>query len=192
MIPINIYLDLSKAFDTLLHDILLDKMSYYGVNGVAYDLLRSYLTQRQQIVEFDGFLSKSLETKTGVPQGSVLGPFLFSIYINDLPVSTNLFKIIMYAELLKITDWLAANKLSLNASKTKFIVFHSDKKIVRYPKLFINDVKIERVDCFNFLGLQINHNLKWNKHTSHVSLKITKITGLLHKLKLKFPTSRFS
>ena len=163
LIPINIYLDLSKAFDTLLHDILLDKMSYYGVNGVAYNLLRSYLTQRQQIVEFDGFLSKSLDIKTGVPQGSVLGPFLFSIYINDLPVSTNLFKMIMYAddttlfcdinniqnleitlnaELLKITDWLAANKLSLNASKTKFMVFHSDKKIVRYPKLFINDVKI--------------------------------------------------
>ena len=91
LIPINIYLDLSKAFDTLLHDILLDKMSYYGVNGVAYNLLRSYLTQRQQIVEFDGFLSKSLEIKTGVPRGSVLGPFLFSIYINDLPVSTNLF-----------------------------------------------------------------------------------------------------
>ena len=73
-------------------------MSYYGVNGVAYDLLRSYLTQRQQIVHFDGFLSKSLELKTGVPQGSVLGPFLFSIYINDLPVSTNLFKMIMYAD----------------------------------------------------------------------------------------------
>ena len=94
LIPINIYLDLSKAFDTLLHDILLDTMSYYGVNGVAYELLRSYLTQRQQIVEFDGFLSKSLEIKTGVP----LGPFLFSIYINDLPVSTKLFKMIMYAD----------------------------------------------------------------------------------------------
>ena len=66
-------------------------------------------------------------------------------------------------------------------SKTKFMVFHSDKKIVRYPKLFINDVKIERVDCFNFLGLQLNHNLKWNKHI--------KITGLLHKSKLKFSTS---
>ena len=79
--------------------------------------------------------------------------------------------------------------LRQNASKTKFMVFHSDKKIVRYPKLFINDVKIERVDCFNFLGLQLYHNLKWNKHISHVSLKVTKITGLLHKLKLKFPTA---
>ena len=72
LIPINNYLDLSKAFDTQLHDILLDEMSYYGVNGVANDLLRSYLTQSQQIVEFDGFLTKSLEIKTGVPQGSVL------------------------------------------------------------------------------------------------------------------------
>ena len=107
---------------------------------------------------------------------------VFVIVIQNLEITLN-------AELLKITDWLAANKLSLNASKTKFMVFHSDKKVVRYPKLFINDVKIERVDCFNFLGLQLNHNLKWNKHINHVSLKITKITGLLHKLKLKFITS---
>ena len=98
LIPIYIYLDLSKAFDTLHHDILLDKMSCYGVNGVANDPLRSYLTQRQQIVEFNGFLSKFLEIKTGVPQRSVLGPFLFSIYFNDLPVSTNIFKMIMYAD----------------------------------------------------------------------------------------------
>ena len=66
-------------------------MSYYGVNGVAYNLLRSYLTQRQQIVEFDGILSKSLKIKTGLPQGSVLGTFLFLIYFNGLPVSTNIF-----------------------------------------------------------------------------------------------------
>ena len=74
------------------------------------------------------------------------------------------------AELRKITDWVAANKLSLNAGKTKFMVFHSDKKIVMYPKLLINDVEIECVDCFNFLGLQLNHILKWNKHISHVQL----------------------
>ena len=155
-IPINIYIDLSKAFDTLIHDILLDKMSFYGVNGVAKKLLKSYLTQRQQIVEYNGSQSDSLEIKTGIPQGSVLGPFLFSVYINDLPLCTDMFNMIMYAddttlfcdinsipdgehslnaELSKITDWLAANKLSLNASKTKFMVFHSDKKTVQYPKI---------------------------------------------------------
>ena len=66
------------------------------------------------------------------------------------------------------------------------MIFHSDKKIVMYSKLLINDVEI---DCFNFLGLQLNHNLKWNKHISHVSLNITKITGLMHKLKLEFTAS---
>ena len=69
-------------------------------------------------------------------------------------------EITLNAELLKITDWLAANKISLNASKTNFMVFHSDEKIVMYPKLLINGVEIERVDCFNFLGLQLNHKLK--------------------------------
>ena len=101
--------------------------------------------------------------------------------MNDLPLCTDMFNIIMYAddttlfcdinsipdvehplnaELSKISDWLADNKLSLNANKTKFMVFHSDKKPVRYPKLHINATEIERTDHFNFLGLQLNHNLK--------------------------------
>ena len=77
IIPINIYIDLSKAFDTLIHSILLDKMSYYGVNGVAENLLQSYLSHRHQVVDFNGSTSDTLEIKTGVSQGSVLGPFLF-------------------------------------------------------------------------------------------------------------------
>ena len=184
IIPINIYIDLSKAFDTLIHSVLLDKLSHYGVNGVAKKLLQSYLSNRHQVVDFNGSTSDTLEIKTGVPQGSVLGPFLFSVYINDLPTCTDIFNMIMYAddttlfcdingnpadehllnmELCKITDWLSANKLSLNVNKTKCMIFHSDKKTVLYPKLFIDDIEIERVDYFNFLGLQLPHTLKWNK-----------------------------
>ena len=94
-------------------------------------------------------------------------------------------------ELCKITDWLSANKLSLNVNKTKCMIFHSDKKTVLYPKLFIDNIEIERVDYFNFLGLQlhVHHTLKWNKQLSCISLKISKITGLLHKLKSEYPTS---
>ena len=77
IIPINIYIDLSKAFDTLIHRILLDKLSHYGVNGVAKQLLQSYLSNSHQVVDFNGSTSDTLEIKTGVPQGSVLGPFFF-------------------------------------------------------------------------------------------------------------------
>ena len=79
---------------------------------------------------------------------------------------------VLNTELCKITDWLYANKLSLNVNKTKCMVFHSHKKKILYPKLFIDAIEIECVDCFNFLGLQLNHTLKWNKLLSCVSLKI--------------------
>ena len=79
---------------------------------------------------------------------------------------------VLNTELCKITHWLSANKLSLNVNKTKCVVFHSDKKKVLYPKLFIGAIEIERVDYFNFLGLQLNHTLKWNEQLSCVSLKI--------------------
>ena len=86
---------------------------------------------------------------------------------------------LLHIELCKITDWLPANKLSLNVNKTKCMIFYSDIKTVLYPK-FINNIEIERVDYFNFLGLQLHHTLEWNKQLSCISLKISKITGLLY------------
>ena len=140
--PVNIYIDLSKAFDTLNFDILLYKLHYYGITDIALKLLNSYMSNRKQYVKYNVNESGFKEIKTGVPQGSILGPLLFSIYINDLSTISNTFKCIMYAddttiyfntedfpkdnlakhittELDKVDVWLKHNKLSLNVEKTK-------------------------------------------------------------------------
>ena len=196
----NIYIDLSKAFDTLNHDILLQKLKYYGITGTSVNLLQSYLIERYQYVEYNGHRSNTLPISTGVPQGSVLGPLLFLICTNDLPMVTAVFNMLMYAddatlycnihqnvsevvinnELLKVIEWLAANKLSLNVGKTKFMVFHMHNKVVSYLDLHLNGNKIERVKQFNFLGLILHASLSWDKHSNHISLKVSKAIGILY------------
>ena len=154
-IPINIYLDLSKAFDTLNHHIRLHKLKYYGLNNSAIKICQSYLANRKQYVKYNNAKSKLTDINIGVPQGSIMGPLLFIIYNNDIILSSDIFKCIMYADdttlftsiknskegniqnqlinngLSKISDWLLPNKLSLNAAKTKFMFFNMPhKKII--------------------------------------------------------------
>ena len=97
-VPINMYIDLSKAFDSLNHSILLNKLRHYGISGCSYELFCSYLSNGLQFVAFNGKMSTKLAISTGVPQGSVLGPLLFLIYINDLPMVSNIFTMLMYAD----------------------------------------------------------------------------------------------
>ena len=137
-IPTSIFLDLSKAFDTLNFDILLCKLKYYGIDGISLNLIKSYLINRFQYVQFENSESGLREIKTGIPQGSILGPLFFSIVINDLVNSSTKFRFLMYAddttiyfnfplvnrefeincELEKVNTWLKLNKLSINVDKT--------------------------------------------------------------------------
>ena len=170
LIPFVIFFDLSKAFDTLNYKILLHKLKYYGLGNVAYNLIENYLTNRQQQVKLGNTSSKLLPMCIGVPQGSILGPLLFSICINDLPKSCPKLNCIMYAddttlysfvenfesndvereincELDKVNLWLKANKLSLNVTKTKCMFFHK-RKILPPINLSINNAKVENVIKF--------------------------------------------
>ena len=209
-VSLAIFMDLSKAFDTLDHQILLTKLNFYGIGGLALDWFSSYLTGRKQYVEVDGVKSGLLPLSTGVPQGSILGPLLFLIYMNDIPNANEDFKYILYADdttlfstiqvlattpfdvnnqLTQIYDWLAVNKLSLNIKKTKYIVFHAINKDIDglIPELKINDIIIERVENFNFLGLIFNEHMFWKHHINTIANKLIKLSGILNKLKRFLP-----
>ncbi len=211
-VPFAIFLDLSKAFDTLNHTILLDKLEHYGIRGIAKKLLQSYLCNRTQFVQIKDTKSTIITLNIGVPQGSVLGPLLFNIYINDMKQSTNKFDCIHYAddttlistinyfskskkdisaaideELSKVNAWLLAQKLCLNISKTRCMLFHMPQKKVPPLTLSINNIAIENVKVFNYLGLMLDTNLKWNPHVQKVGNKISQINGVINKLKFEFP-----
>ena len=214
-IPFNIYIDLSKAFDTLDHAILMDKLYYYGVQGTSLDLLRNYLVKRKQYVQIGEVKSDITYLSTGVPQGSILGPLLFIIYINDIAKCSNLLHTIIYAddttlvgnistfelrngrtldeninfELLKLTDWLKVNKLSLNANKTKLMIFHMPQRKLNPPIIKIDEIQLEPISNFNFLGIIINENINWSKHINKISYSISKTIGIIRKLKNVLPSS---
>ena len=143
---IGIFLDLSKAFDTIDHKILIQKLDHYGIRGITQLWFQEYLRNRKQIVKFNQIKSKEMVIKSGVPQGSILWPILFLLYINDIENCSKLISFILFAddtnifysnkclktlsniiqtEIDKVAEWLNGSKLSLNTTKTKVILFRS-------------------------------------------------------------------
>jgi len=113
----SIFLDLKKAFDFVNHTILLKKLYHYGFRGPAYNFLQSYLSKRAICTKTENQVSKLYEVEYGVPQGSVLGPFLFSLYLNDLPIASNFVTTLFADDTDKIDNWMTFNKLTINYKK---------------------------------------------------------------------------
>jgi len=203
------FCDLSKAFDTISHDILLYKLHVYGIRGKANDLIRSYLSNRQQYVDFDSSKSQCLPVECGVPQGSILGPLLFLIYINDIKNCTpeNILSfaddttmllshsdpVLLYdranRSLSDLFHWFCANKLSLNAKKTQYILIqpHGLTHYQHTLSLKINGEPLSRVNASKFLGITIDESLSWKPHLACVNKKISNALFIIKQLKFSLP-----
>ena len=200
----GVFIDLKKAFDTVNHDILLLKLEHYGIRGVAYSWFKSYLSDRKQFVSLNGVDSNLKNISCGVPQGSVLGPLLFLLYINDLPNISSKLKFFLFAddtniyfeskdlrniekiiniELKKFYEWLCINRLSLNISKTKFVVFHAPNK-PKFPiTILINNKAIDEDKYIKYLGVTLDSQLSFKFHIDELTKKISRGIGLLYKLR---------
>ena len=197
--PSIIFLDIKKAFDTVDHKLLIKKLKFYGVEGTVILWIENYLTGRYQATKSGGKVSLLKLIMCGVPQGSILGPLLFSIFVNDLPYICHLSTPSLFAddgalffedtcrqsylairlELVTVMKWLQANKLSLNTDKTHFMVFDNNKNIDSIT--LENGAIIHEVKLVKYLGLMLDSGLKFNDHVDYVKKKVLKRIGAMYR-----------
>ena len=198
-------MDLQKAFDTVDHQILLAKLSHYGIRGVSNDWFRSCLSNCSQYVSINGYDSGLAAINCGVPQGSVLGPLLFLLYINDLNQAikfcnvhhfadnTNLLCLgnsikklnkLVNADLKRLVKLLNANKISLSVKKTEIVIFKSkQKKSERDLKIKLSGKRLYSTGSVKYLGVKIDTNLSWQYHVNDLSVKLNRANALLFRMR---------
>ena len=184
---------------------MLLKLEHYGIRGTALKWFKSYLSDRKQFVFINGASSEWLDITCGVPQGSVLGPLLFLIYINDLPNISNTLDFSLFADdtniyheaespeklesdlnrgLKELHCWLIVNRLSLNIEKTNFVIFHPYNKKSKYNvTLKIQKKALQEKSDVKYLGIMIDSGLTWNSHINTISKKIARSIGILYKIR---------
>ena len=191
--------------------ILFSKLKFYGLQSEALQLLKSNF-DRSQYVQIDNVKSYPHSVSCGIALGSVMGPLLFNIFINDIISAITKFTLVMYAddttlvshlgnvgatkieiereinqEISNVNTWLLCNKLVLNVAKSKFMLFFKHPKVVPTVKLFINGNPIKQVTNFNFWGITIDQNITWGDHITKISINVARVIGILSKLKHIFP-----
>ena len=205
MFTCGVFVDLEKAFDTVKHSILISKLNHYGIQGKCNDWIKSYLSNRTQSVNVNGATSQAANVTCGVPQGSILGPLLFIIYINDMHQAllkclvyhfaddTNL--IFSHSDPSKITrevnnqlavlyDWLCANRLSLNVGKTEFTIFRPRSvPYVNRITLKLAGIKIFESLKVKYLGIILDSRLSWRIHISELCKKLGRTVGMFYKIR---------
>lgn len=201
MYAMGVFIDLKKAFDTIDHNLLLDKLERYGIRGVGLNWVSSYLSNRHQFVNIGMFNSSCLEITCGVPQGSVLGPKLFILYINDIVRVSKIMKFVLFAddttifcagedlqqllkditiEMEKLKRWFDRNKLSLNLDKTKSMLFGNYNTNIQV-EVIIDNIVIERVYENKFLGVILDYKISWKPHIKYISAKLARSIAVIGK-----------
>ena len=199
------FLDIRKCFDTINHELLKEKLSYYGVTGAEYGWFSDYLNNRCQVVFHNQELSNKNDVTIGVPQGSVLGPTLFMLFINDISQSSNVGVCNLYADdtivycqgnsvnevqeklqvcVSQLNGWYKNNKLSVNTSKSEVMVITSKRKIIADDlDNEIDGVILNYVECANYLGMKIDCHLSWNEYVNKLCANVAAKLGKLRRLK---------